>query len=181
MMCTPGDANSDMFGNIGTTIRYNISQNDGFRTFTMSGPIHNAQIYNNTIYISKTDNPILFFAWNWGGAWPDKDTFANNIFQADGKTTFAMGGSTNMTYTNNVFYGTYAPPPPTDPHAVTVNPLLKAPGLGANGIETLDGYHIDRNSPCDDAGMIIPNNGGKDFFGKNIPSDKTPTVGASQG
>jgi len=158
MMCTPGDANSDMFGNIGTTIRYNISQNDGFRTFTMSGPIHNAQIYNNTIYISKTDNPILFFAWNWGGAWPDKDTFANNIF-----------------------YGTYAPPPPTDPHAVTVNPLLKAPGLGANGIETLDGYHIDRNSPCDDAGMIIPNNGGKDFFGKNIPSDKTPTVGASQG
>jgi hypothetical protein len=179
MMCSPGEATPDMFGNVGTTIRYNISQNDGFRIFTLSGPIHNAQIYNNTIYTKKGDDPDLFFAWNWGGAWPDKDTFSNNIFQSDGTDKYNMGGSTHITYTNNDFFGTFNAPS-TDPHAVVKNPMLKAPGSAADGIKTVGGYKLNKNSPCYGAGAIIPSNGGRDYFGKKVPSNKATTIGAGQ-
>jgi hypothetical protein len=180
MMCTPGGAKPpDLIGNDNTIVRYNISQNDGFRTFTLSGFDRNSQIYNNTIYVGKSDTTILFFAWNWGGIWPDNTMFANNIFYSDGNPTTAMGGSTKAVFTNNSFYGTFGFTP-TDPHIVSANPVLKSPGSAANGVETLDGYKLNRNSPCADAGIVIPNNGGVDFFGKRVPSDKAPTIGACQ-
>jgi hypothetical protein len=180
MMCTPGGAHPpDSIGNDNTIVRYNISQNDGFRTFTFSGPARNSQIYNNTVYIGKTINPILFFSWNWGGAWPDNTSFTNNIFYSDCNPTNAMGGATKTVYSNNVFYGTFSGAP-ADPHVVTANPLLKVPGAATNGVETLDCYKLDRKSPCVNAGMLVPNNGGRDFFGKRVPTDKPPTIGASQ-
>jgi hypothetical protein len=180
MMCDNGDVKPPgNIGNIGTIVRYNISQNDGFRTFTFSGPDKNELIYNNTIYIGKTDNTILFFTWNWGGNWPDNTTFWNNIFYCDGSAVFQLNGSTNTNLSNNLFYGNFTNTP-ADPHAIKANPLLKSPGSGGNGFETLDGYELQRGSPCANAGIAVVNNGGTDFYGKSVPDNKPPFVGASQ-
>ncbi len=180
MMCAPGGAKPpDVIGNDNTIVRYNISQNDGFRTFTLSGATRNSQIYNNTIYIGKDDNPILFFCWNWGGIWPDTTLFANNIFYADGHPTSAIGGATKTTFENNAYFGNVTPDQ-ADTHAVTANPKLISPGSASNGVGTLDGYKLLKNSPCSNAGVVITPNGGHDFWGRQVPGNKAPTIGASQ-
>jgi hypothetical protein len=180
MMCTPGGPKPpEMIGNDHTTIRYNISQNDQFRTFTLSGPVTNARIYDNSVYIGPTDHPILLFAWNWGGKWPDEDTFLNNIFYADRSAEDAMGSSTNITIGNNVFYGKFNNLPQTS-NTQTADPLLKSPGSGTDGISSLDGYKLQKQSPCKSGGVIVPDNGGRDFFDKRVPSNRPPTMGASQ-
>jgi hypothetical protein len=39
--------------------------------------------------------------------------------------------------------------------------------------EALNGYKLQNNSPCINAGIILNDNGGKDFFGNPLESDNT--------
>ena len=70
LICDDGSQGpTDSIGNVGTIVRYNISQNDRHRGITLSGPVRDTLIYNNTIYIGEkqTSDVVLFTDWEMGG------------------------------------------------------------------------------------------------------------------
>jgi hypothetical protein len=180
LVCNNGSSTMPYsIGNIGTVIRYNVSQNDGCRTFHITGPCKDTKIYNNTIYIGKTlDIPILR-PGNWGGSFSDNTLFANNLFLVDGKASFDLGGMTGTVFEANAFYGEIAQRP-EDARAILADPLLQAAGTGADGFASLEGYKLREGSPCLGAGRVIPGNGGRDFWGNPVPAGTGPDVGACQ-
>lgn len=183
-------------GNVGTIVRYNISQNDGKRTFHIGGPVDNTFIYNNTIYIGSEIDVHLFLFTNWHG-WANNTFVYNNIFYVEGtarysteapvskkrnpdgtyKTVLGEGGSQNNEFSHNVFYGNYINVP-EDSHALFNNPMFKDPGTGISGRESLTGYRLQPESPCIDSGLMIPDNGDKDFFQNKIPQSNNIDRGA---
>lgn len=175
LICAPGNSyNED------TIIRYNISQNDGLnsaRVFHFSGA-KNTKIYNNTIYVGAKQNLplVLFDEWDNGHA---RDTyFYNNIFYVAGRVTYNFGKSQNTVFENNVFWGTHQNPP-TDAHAITNQPALVNPGSGAAGLDSLKGYQLRDAAACR-PGRVVPENGGRDFFGIPVPAERPPCIGAAQ-
>lgn len=140
LICCPGDgapADDQTYmwnaGLKGTTVRYNLSVNDGFReragtakayfspTFHITGAVRWSAIYGNTlIMLPKTaekidKNFVTFMAW--GNKRPSDTYFYNNIFYAaDGVTgTFdkhSQGGyiktSPNTVFSNNAYIGKFA-------------------------------------------------------------------------
>jgi hypothetical protein len=175
LICSPGNSYSE-----DAVIRYNISQNDGInsaRVFHISGA-KNTKIYNNTIYASpKQDLPLLLCTeWNRGN--PSNTFFYNNIFYVDGRVTYNLGKSQNTVFENNVFFGNHGELP-TDARATTNQPALVKPGSGGNGLDSLSGYKLRDASACV-PGRIVPDNGGRDFFGNPVPADRPPCIGAAQ-
>ena len=175
LICTPGNSyNED------TIVRYNISQNDGVnsaRVFHISGAT-NTKIYNNTIYIGpKQDLPLLLFSeWDRGNA--NGTQFYNNIFYVDGRVTYRWDKSTNTVFQSNVFFGKHGELPP-DPMVVTNQPPLLQPGHGGNGLNTLNGYKLRPHAHFY-RGRVIPDHGGRDFFGAPLPQDTPPCIGAAE-
>lgn len=164
-------------GNVGTIVRYNISQNDHHRGIKLSGPVKNTLIYNNTIYVGKGETVDVVLHTDWTG-WASDTYFYNNIFYVEGKAQFGYGvtgnpdgsytsapgpgKSTNNVYDSNVYFGLN---PADDPHAITADPLLRDPGHAGVSRTGLAGYALRNNSPAMGSGKMIENNGGKDFFG----------------
>ena len=176
LICTPGTSyNED------TVIRYNISQNDGInsaRVFNFGGGAKNTRVYNNTIYTGPNqDLPLLLFG-DWSGGNASGTQFYNNIFYADGRVSYHWGRSTGNIFEGNVFYGGHSLIPP-DARAVTNRPPVRAPGSGGGGFASLDGYLL-RADPDFPKGRIIPDNGGRDFFGHPVPPDRPPSIGAAE-
>ena len=165
----------------GTIIRYNISQDDVHGVIQFSGAATNTQIYNNTIYVGAGLSPTIFGAHLWGGTggWANNTTYSNNIIYNAGNGTYSLGGSTNNTFDANLFFGNHPAGEPADPRKITSNPLLQNPGSGGTGINTLDGYHLQAGSPAVGSGVVISNNGGRDFFGTALPAG-APDRGAAQ-
>lgn len=183
-------------GNVGTIVRYNISKNDGKRTFHIAGPVENTLIYNNTIYIDSEMDVHLFLFTNWHG-WSNNTFVANNIFYVDGtakystevsvgekryangtyKTDLGLGGSKNNNFSHNLFYGNHINLP-EDSNAIFTNPMFIDAGTGASGMESLTGYRLQPGSLCIDSGLMISNNGDKDFFKNNIPQSNSIDRGA---
>jgi hypothetical protein len=174
LICAPGKSfNQD------TIIRYNISQNDGIHTarvFQFGGGSSNTLVYNNTVYVgTNQDVPLLLFG-EWDGGRPTGAKFFNNLFYVDGRVTSKWDSAKKLVFANNVFYGRHAEIP-SDPHAITNRPALAKPGSGGDGFDSLKGY-----CPADTNGFprgrIIPDNGGRDFFGHPVPADESSFVGA---
>ncbi|MCA9238994.1 MAG: hypothetical protein KDA37_02290, partial [Planctomycetales bacterium] len=44
----------------------------------------------------------------------------------------------------------------------------------------LTAFRTPRNSPCFAAGVVIPDNGARDFWGTPVPVDQRPSIGACQ-
>ncbi len=173
-----GKGSSD-FGCRNSIVRYNISQNDGSnsRIFHLGGgSIRNTKIYNNTIY-SNLDNQLIMFG-DWEG-WADSTYFTNNIFYITGEANYQWGNATNTIFENNVFYGNHLNPP-NDDNAITEDPLLVSPGTAGEGFGSVDGYRLLDGSPCIGAGMIVPDNGGFDFWSNPVPAGILPEIGAHQ-
>jgi Right handed beta helix region len=176
LICTPGTSyNED------TVIRYNISQDDGInsaRVFHFGGGAKNTKVYNNTIYIGpKQDVPLLLFTeWDKGNA--NGSQFLNNIFYVEGRASFNWGKSTNTVFDHNVFFGHFSEIP-SDANLITNQPAVVNPGGGGAGLESLSGYRLNSRSGVF-PGKVIPDNGGRDFFGKPVPADRPPCVGASE-
>jgi len=149
-------------GNSGTVIRYNISENDGLHTFNITGPCQNTQVYNNVFYLDKGQDIPLVASGNWGGGdkWPADTHFFNNVFYTNGKARFDLGGMTQVVFDHNAYWGAIANRP-ADPHAVTANPLS--------------------TGPLHRVGKVIPDNGGRDFWGTPLPVGEPPDIGAVQG
>jgi hypothetical protein len=179
LICTDGGQHLPWnIGNIGSVIRYNVSANDGLHTFTITGPCKDTQIYNNSFYVGKGREVKLVDAGNWGGTWSDNTVFTNNIFKIDGKASFGFGGMTNTQFRNNAFSGTIANRP-DDAHPILTDPNFVNAGQARNGMKSAGDYRLKAGSPCIGAGVTVPLDGGRDFWGKPIPKT-SPNIGADQ-
>ncbi len=162
----------------GTIVRYNISQNDAIATFSLEGDeTEDISIYNNVFYVGS--GMTVNMTRNTYGS-PHDVCYFNNIFYADGTITYNFGSVKDMVFANNVFYGDHRDRP-VDSHALTIAPLFLRPGGGQNGRSTADGYKLLPDSPCRGAGKIVPANGGRDFWGNSVPTNRQPAIGAHNG
>jgi hypothetical protein len=57
--------------------------------------------------------------------------------------------------------------------------MFISPGSGGIGLNSVDGYKLKAGSSCINAGMYIPKNGGKDYWGNSVGTGK-PNMGAYQ-
>ncbi len=188
-----GQSREQSAGNLGTIVRYNISQNDQNRGITFAGPVKDTQVYNNTIYVGtgRSVDVVLFSDWN---GWPEKTAFLNNIFYAksearighaiaradDGHHTSApgFGESRGNVFEANVYTGRITRV--EDAQALTADPLFKAEGTGGLGRETLEGYALRNDSTARKTGKQLEKNGGKDFWGHSIEGCAAIDRGAVQ-
>jgi len=196
LICNNGHSpDSVSVGNVGTIVRYNISQNDGSRTFQMAGPVNMTAIYNNTIFVGDSLDVHLFLFNDWFG-WSVNTHVFNNIFYSKGIGRFShqsaprldngkyvakpgYGKSVGNVFDHNVYFG-HISNHPSDPDAVFTDPKLMNPGSGRNGRSSLDGYRLSPKSPIIKIGRMMPENGTYDFFGNRLPHNSNPDIGAYQ-
>jgi hypothetical protein len=195
LICDEGNhPASESIGNAGTIVRYNISQNDRNRGITLSGPVQNPLIYNNTIYVGK-DSPIdVVLFTDWFG-WPQNTQLLNNIFYAVGPARIGhavsrskenghhtseagFGKSQDTRFAANVYFGQIEKV--NDAQGISVNPELAGAGTGSLGLGTLSGYALKDMSAARGSGEPLINNGGKDFFGTLLVGCVQPDRGAVQ-
>jgi hypothetical protein len=166
---TPQDAN--------VIVRYNISRNDKGRIFCMNYDNTSTYVYNNTVYVPTNLSPILID--DRRKSKKKAYYFYNNIFyNLSASATYQWKPGAIRVFDSNVFYGQHPADEPSDPHKLTSDPLLVAPGAGDTGLDTLGGYKLQAGSPCIGSGMVVPNNGGRDFWGNTVPSGVAPDRGA---
>ena len=194
LVCSAPVSESNI-GCTGSIIRYNISQNDMERIFHFVGEAENTSIYNNVIYVKEgIDIPLVLFN-HWGKPIADSTHFYNNIFYADGTLSYGhgvkklpegrhefapgFGESTNVVFSNNVYYGNHVKPP-KDAKAMTADPMLVEPGSGSDGLNSLEGYQLKAGSPCIGAGKRVAETGVLDFWGHPVPAAE-PSIGAHEG
>ena len=172
LVCNDGNNyKSDI--NIGTTntvIRYNLSVNDGIRTyptkqaghftpiFHITGPVEQTYIYNNVVYLPKKLEPQidkkLLVMGNWGGKYPTNTQFANNIFYTNDTMAILLKESRNTHFEANLYYGAYTNLP-TDSKAIFSHPgwdmrvLTQKTKLFPNDFRSLE------QSPCKNAGVTV--------------------------
>ena len=183
LICNEGEMDAGMSaGNTGTVVRYNISQNDHHRGINVAGPVHGAMIYNNTIYVGKSEKVDLLLLSDWKG-WATGTYLYNNVFYVAGSAQFSyaksrkkdgahvtesgFGGSKETIFDANVYFGLAAV---EDEHGVTNDPRFERAGVATAGRETVSGYRLRQGSPATDSGKLIPNNGDQDFLGVKVPS-----------
>lgn len=157
-------------------VRYNISQNDKGRLVSFRYHFTSAYIYNNTFYIPPHLSPEIIHEK------PGRNQtyyFYNNIVYNNSPTAYYGFADANRTFSHNTFYGIHPPNEPADPYKLTSDPRLVDPGSGGFGIDTLDGYKLQSDSPCIDSGMAIPNNGGRDYWANPLYKGK-PDRGAHE-
>lgn len=207
LLCSPGQGSNDSGPGSGVrsqdaVIRYNVSQNDRARTFMFSGYSDGALIYNNTIYVGPGINPAPINFWAWSGTYPTSASFYNNIWYLDSAApwNFTDAGHDirpNLTFDGNLIYGRHTANEPTDPHKLTTDPLLTAPGTGTTRTPVggpyqapdLSGYALRPGSPAIGSGVVVETssgttvdgkheNGGRDYAGNPVTPGTPPARGA---
>ena len=198
LICDDGSQKpQDSAGNVGTIVRYNISQSDRTRGINMAGPVKESTIYNNTFYVGQDQKVDLVLHSDWNG-WAVDSYFYNNIFYVEGSAQFSyalsrapdgaydtapgFGQSKINWFDSNLYYGNLAPP--EDAHALTADPKFRAPGQGGFGRLTLSGYHLRPGSPARASGKALEmekeKKGGHDFAGSPTPACGGTDRGALQ-
>ncbi|MGO4371741.1 DNRLRE domain-containing protein, partial [Paenibacillus sp. MCAF20] len=170
-----------MNGSTNSVFRYNVSVNDGSDAeifyYGPSTAAEAPEIYNNTIITGQNSNTKIFNAWNANATMK----FYNNIIYG-GKNVKFSNFAAKGSFANNSVY----PPhildtngPTTHPGLVTANPKISNPWVEVLGIENTNVYKLSSDSPLINAGKVISNNGGKDYFG-NVLTDGLPDIGAHE-
>lgn len=163
-------------------VRYNLSVNDAtvaFGVFTLSsGLLSGANIYNNTVYIAPgiAAHPIAQEGWSGGNnnTW----YFRNNVIVNLGTGTWQVPTGTGTTISNNLIYGNHTSGEPADASKITADPQMISPSTVAPvGLNSVDGYKLLSSSPAVGSGVVIPNNGGLDYFGNMVSATVVPTRG----
>lgn len=192
-----------MYNIYGNIARYNISENDKTHLIQMQGSLKedNNILYNNVFYVDHGLLDIDFFRGDHPESAKDINDlgarFLNNIFYATGQGRFRTAYSTGQTwerkfddtlkpdlpagslFLGNCYFGPWKNGIPDDPQALVADPEFTAQGTGGDGLCTLKGYMLRASSPCIGAGVNIPNNGGRDFFGQPVADGRTD-IGASE-
>ena len=167
--------------NDNTVVRYNVIERDGKMPhpdhgkfiFKVSGASTNTKIYNNTIFIGteQTETALIRHA-SWSG-WPSNTSYWNNLFyNGDATANINVGSSTGNKYDKNM---------------VMMNPVTIANNLAAgntafvNANNGPEGYKLKVGSAAIAAGIVISENGGKDFFGNSVSATVNPNIGAYNG
>jgi hypothetical protein len=65
--------------------------------------------------------------------------------------------------------------------AIVADPRFVGARKMAPGREILRRFGLASDSPCIGKGIVVKDNGGKDFFGNPVPANAPPTIGAFQG
>ncbi len=161
------------------TVRYNISQNDGTCFLSMdfvrteAGPYTSLDMYNNVFYTNQTMASAIRFrnTANMDGGRRLLAMFRNNIFYFAGASSNVIDGGMNqyVLFENNCWYG-YAESalPVFEENRVVGDPKFKSVGTGKNGLGSLQGYQLLKDSPCLQTAVDIHNNGGIDFWGTKL-------------
>jgi hypothetical protein len=174
LICAPGDSyNED------TVIRYNISLRDGLssaRVFQLGGAAKRTRIYNNTIFIGTNQSLPLISANEWNGGWMEDTRFENNLFIVAGRVTVDLGRTRGTQFVSNVLVGAHGQLPEGIHVVAEPLPLVRA-GSGGAGRDSLSGYRLTAR-PDWLRGVVIPTNGGRDFFGLSVSEAARPTIGA---
>ncbi|MFD2034641.1 sialate O-acetylesterase [Belliella marina] len=152
-------------------VRYNISQNDKGSIFCVNFDNHSAYIYNNVVYIPEHLSPTII---NERRNADKSYYFYNNIIYNQSTTASYNWFNAKREFSNNIFYGEHPDGEPFDPFKITEDPLFIAPGTGGIGLNTVDGYKLQSNSPAMGKGRHVVDNGGRDYFG-NVVSDTLKT------
>ncbi|MEC4020183.1 right-handed parallel beta-helix repeat-containing protein [Streptomyces sp. H27-D2] len=164
--------NAENMVNDGGTVRYNVSRNDrNYGIVTGCEPATGARVHNNTI---STDKPVDF-VWRGGalaGSTVSVGTFSNNVFAgpAGSRLTDAFNG-----YRNNLYHQVADPVAERDPAAVLADPRFAAPGAAGP-----EGVRLGADSPALRAGVPLPGDGGRDYWGNPLPQGTPPDIGAHQ-
>jgi hypothetical protein len=178
--------------------RYNISENDRTHLVQIHCDLTDRNtFYNNVFYVDYGTADLDFFR----GDAKNRDintigaTFYNNIFYATGqgrfRTVYSAGEvigrefdevskpdlPPGTLFLNNCYYGPWKNGLPDDPQKIVADPMFIAPGTGGNGICTVDGYKLQPGSPCINAGLFIPLNSNRDYFGNPV-GDGSVDIGA---
>jgi hypothetical protein len=192
LICSVGkqlkDGQVTYLGLENTTIRYNISQNDGSggmppferrpRIIHIAGSARNTWIYNNVFFTRKGLSTYFIHNTEYEG-WAEEVHLLNNIIIAAGELKYDLGSNTRFDFRKNAFFGNHVKPP-EDTQAISTDPLLEAAGSGGIGLNTLNGYRLLAGSPCIGTAVPIPGNGGKDFWGSPVKPDGPSSVGAQE-
>lgn len=164
---------------LNTRYRYNILQNNGEYAIRIhaTNTVRGVEFYNNAVCTNPDTNENVIK--NSSGT-PDSITYKNNIFYQASSGGYTLNGS-NHIFQYNTFYPNHPASEPADPYKITSNPMLINPGSGGVGFDTLYGYQLKNKSPCLNSGVLIPDNGGLDFWGNAVSSVNPPHRGAYNG
>ncbi|MFW6328138.1 MAG: DUF7594 domain-containing protein [Bacteroidota bacterium] len=155
-------------------VRYNISRNDKGNIFCINYPNTSAYIFNNTVFIPEHLSPLIISERREA----DKTyVFANNLIYNLSPTASYLWFNAKRTFSNNLFYGFHPANEPDDPNKITQDPLLKTPGSEGMGLESVTGYKLKTGSPAIKSGIVVPDNGGQDYFGNEVSSTEKPNIG----
>ena len=165
----------------GIKLRYNISSNDHNAIITLSYGFSGLDIYNNTLYIAEDTSPMIIYERRTGKQ-PQTYSFQNNIiYNKSPNATYLFDDSPDVkrTFSHNLFYGFHPENEPEDAHKITADPLLVNPVYSGKGLASVTGFKLGKGSPAINAGILIKDNGGKDYFGVPL-SDYKPDIGFSE-
>lgn len=150
----------------GFIIRYNISQNDKGRLIALRSTFVDAYIYNNVFFVGSHRSPEIIHERGSDRTY----YYYNNIVYNQSPTAVYTWDGAARHIDSNLFYGIHPASEPSDPHKITADPRFVNPGSGGIGINTVNGYQLKGDSPCIDSGRVIPNQGGKDYWGNPVPN-----------
>ncbi|MEJ7691863.1 right-handed parallel beta-helix repeat-containing protein [Daejeonella sp.] len=158
--------------NLGTIIRYNIIENNARQGIYISGRTEGLQVYNNVFYADEHYNDVVVVKLNRWTVYPNGAAFNNNIFMFKGKNpTYSFGNSTNVSFSHNNYFGLTPPAEFPDLYPFLTNPGLMDPGRSPLG------YKLEPKSPLKSAGLVIKDNGQRDYYGNKIKSNVNPSIG----
>jgi len=166
----------------GAVARYNIGVDCGWRPLKngagifITGMVDGGKIYNNTIITTDKYPSYKAISFNnWGGKWPKNNKIFNNIFYAAGSESgfnredkMVVNGNV---VSHNLYYGNISPCT-ADDNPITGNPLFTNPeGITPKDFKVLFGSAAISN------GLLIANNGGRDYFNNAVSNKDAPTIG----
>ncbi len=171
-MCCDGNGN----GNIA---RYNISENDGClagsRVFLVHGHgNHGYQVYNNTIF-ARNGNPAMFE--QGADSRESSILFQNNILINAGSGT--LSAPKGCQFEGNLYFGSGHIE--ADTKKIVGDPRLQPPVKGMIGLDAVNRYKLRIGSPALAAGVLVKDNGGRDYWGNTVSGTALPHVGAFNG
>ncbi|MCF8380404.1 MAG: right-handed parallel beta-helix repeat-containing protein [Bacteroidales bacterium] len=157
------------------TIRYNITVNERLGAYEYGFPAEDDArgiwIYNNTHYFRAGLNASIF-ASPGKVRTPSYTYFYNNIFYFEDKGTWGVEPDETCEFKNNLFFNVE----PKGRGAIVADPLFVNPGavdydVNMRDPERLSGYKLKDNSPAINAGIVINDMGGKDFWGNPVGTE----------
>jgi hypothetical protein len=181
-------------------VRYNVSQNDGYREFSVWSGCSNLRVYNNTVWgtsatETRHNSDGSTFQQGVEAFVRDQDQYNNemfdNVFYNPQHATYAYSGDNSMDYSHNLYWDGSAAStvtPANDPSAIVADPEFVNPGAAVppTGVVTtaqlrqiLAGYATQSSSPARDAGVSTSTAPKTDLFGTAIPAGAVD-LGASQ-